>query len=69
MRGKRKYYIAESPKSLYGLFAHFQRDLEMTIDVLEQNYVPVKNRPMAYRYDGKEGISGIFSDLVHSLPE
>ena len=69
IRWKRKYYIAESPKSLYGLFAHFQRDLEMTIDALEKNYTPLKNRPIAYRYDGREWITTIFADLVHSLPE
>lgn len=65
--GKRAVFHAESPEKLRLMFDQLAIDFTSSIAELDELHRNKKNKPVAKFYEGKDGITNIFSDIVHSL--
>lgn len=65
---KQKLYTAESPKKLRELLESFSKDLDITIEQLEQKHQNA-DQPVVRLLEGKEGIRAVFNDIVDTMPK
>ena len=66
-KGKRKHYRAEHPDKLRQVYQDLQFDLEETLPDLEEMYQAPEEKPIVKFYEGKEGITSIYNDIVNTL--
>lgn len=66
-KGKQKTYAAQSPEQLRQLAQNVNTKLEQVLPDLERAYATQGTRPIVKFFEGKEGITAVLSDLVHTL--
>jgi HTH-type transcriptional regulator, sugar sensing transcriptional regulator len=67
IKGKLKYYAAESPEKLKILVGNLNETLQAALPDLEAIYNSTGSRPVVKFFIGKDGIKNVFLDLVTSL--
>jgi HTH-type transcriptional regulator, sugar sensing transcriptional regulator len=67
IKGKLKYYVAESPEKLKLLVGNLNESLQSALPDLEAIYNSTGNRPVVKFFIGRDGIKNVFLDLVTSL--
>lgn len=66
-QGKRVVYSAESPLKLQEIVNQISGDIKNAVPELQKKYEQRGNHPIIKFYEGKEGVSFVFLDLVNSL--
>lgn len=68
-KGKRTFYVPESPRKLFRLFEDSRRSFEAMVDRLESDFSRSGDRPTLRHYEGKKGIREVLLDIVERVPE
>ncbi len=66
-KGKHKLFVAESPDHLEKIFTDLEDDFNVEIHDLHKTYSMRDKKPIISFAEGKEAITAVYSDLVHSL--
>lgn len=67
LKGKRAYYLAESPKKLRVIMDNLTRGFETTILDLEEMHGHKEKKPTVKTLNGKKGIQFVFYDVLDTL--
>lgn len=65
--GSRRKYVAESPQKLRAIYASSIEESGAVLDEMERTWENEDARPLVKYFEGRKGISFIFSDIVHTL--
>lgn len=66
-RGKRIFYMAESPKKLESLFDELKNSFENNLPELLRTYENQSQKPIIKFLGGKEGIKFVYDDILNTL--
>ncbi|MBI2446716.1 MAG: hypothetical protein HYV51_02755 [Parcubacteria group bacterium] len=66
-KGKQRFYIAEEPEKLKNLVSELTNELEDIIPELRASYNAREKKPLVKFLEGKNAITFVLNDLVHSL--
>ena len=66
-KGKRKYYIAESPEKLKNLTNELVSGLETALPELISVFQSKKQKPVIKYLEGRKGITFVFDDIITTL--
>lgn len=69
IRGKRVYYVAESPSKLRAIMENLAKGFEATISDLEELHTSKEKKPTIKSMNGKKGIQFVFYDVLDTLPQ
>ncbi len=69
LRGKRKFYIPESPKKLEKKLIFEQKLAQKQLPLLENLFNTISHRPSVYFLEGKEGLKSMVEDVLASIPD
>lgn len=67
IKGKQKYFAAESPRKLQKLFLELIDEFDRQLPEIEKNFEAKSSKPKVRYLEGKKGIISVLDDLVHSL--
>lgn len=75
-KGKKTFYVAESPNRISSLLAVFEKDLELKkaevssiLPGLLDMFAGMGERPKVRFFEGFEGIKGVLEDILRTKPE
>lgn len=63
-KGKRTYYVAESPRSLLSSVEALKTELENELPSLEEDFARNKRKPAIRFFEGRAGISHAYEELL-----
>ncbi len=66
-KGKQKRYVAETPEKLRAVFERFRENFEQALPDLQRAYDIQKRKPLVKFVEGKNGLTFITDDLLHTL--
>lgn len=69
VKGKRTYYMAESPEKLRGIMENLSKSFEKTIEGLEEIYSQNGKQPSIRMSSGRKAIEQVFYDVLETLPK
>jgi len=68
LKGKRKFYIPESPRKLEKRLIFRQKIAQKLMPILEQKFSAISHRPSVKFFEGKEGLKAMVEDVLASTP-
>jgi sugar-specific transcriptional regulator TrmB len=67
VRGKRRFFTAESPEGLRSLLENLEKDVESFLPDLISMHARSDRRPNVKFLEGRKGITAVFNDVVATL--